>query len=471
MKKKLLSFLLVVAIFCTLIPTAFATSNDAMTAANALYALDLFRGTGNHADGTPNFDLDRAPTRNEAVTMLVRLLGKENEAMNGAWDIPFTDVVDWAKPYVGYAYANGLTTGTSATTFGGSALISASQYITFVLRALGYESGIDFLWDEAWELSDSLGVTDGTYNADMSNFTRGDVAKISYDALSINKKDSTLTIADELGISLDENTSDIANCLNKHYWLGANGNDEALFFEVYYFENSAFSCAYQCFDSNNQPLFIGYQTGTYTVSGTTLRLQTTEEYVLTTSSSKTELDDEVSYSDYEVTVKSETTLLFNDWRYVSDIDSAESSYEQIKNDIYDNYNGQSTVDYTYLAKSDFDSVRRDYSTAVAQCAYVYSFTNANGELCVLTDVRYKIISNYSVFTLHNLTSGAVIKDPVSYYQKQASRAYGMNKVAYTKLANEINGYHTQMLQAMKTVLEGGQNPWDGVYVDAYTLNQ
>lgn len=51
-------------------------------------------------------------TRSEAVTMLVRLLGRENEALSGKWETPFTDVPAWAEPYVGLAYENGLTTGT-----------------------------------------------------------------------------------------------------------------------------------------------------------------------------------------------------------------------------------------------------------------------------------------------------------------------------------------------------------------------
>ena len=125
-------------------PAAFAANDDAAEAANVLYELGLFQGTGTDADGKPVFDLGRAPTRHEAVTMLVRILGKEEEAKSGTWDIPFTDVSDWAKPYVGYAYANGLTSGTSATTFGGDVTVSATQYLTFILRALGYDSSTDF---------------------------------------------------------------------------------------------------------------------------------------------------------------------------------------------------------------------------------------------------------------------------------------------------------------------------------------
>lgn len=189
MKKKLLSLLLAAAMICSMVPAAFAASPDAVDAANALYTRGLFSGVGTNADGTPNFDLDRTPNRHEAVTMLVALLGKSEEARNGSWTTPFTDVVDWAKPYVGYAYENGLTSGTSPTTYGGDLPVSASQYLTFVLTSLGYKNGTDFQWDKAWELSDKLGITNGQYNA-TSAFTRGDVAVISYNALSAPKKDS-----------------------------------------------------------------------------------------------------------------------------------------------------------------------------------------------------------------------------------------------------------------------------------------
>ena len=163
-------------------------------AANKLNALGLFNGVGANADGTPNFDLGRPPTRHEAVTMLVRLLGKDTEAQSGTWTTPFTDVDDWAKPYVGYAYTNGLTTGTSETTFSGGDTITASQYITFVLRALGYSSSDDFAWDRAWVLSDNIGFTKGQFNAATTEFLRGDVASISYDALHAGMKESGLPL-------------------------------------------------------------------------------------------------------------------------------------------------------------------------------------------------------------------------------------------------------------------------------------
>ena len=76
--KRVLSALLAVCLLLAMIPAAYAAQTEAAEAADTLYALGLFKGTGTDADGKPVFDLDRAPTRAEAVTMLVRLLGKES---------------------------------------------------------------------------------------------------------------------------------------------------------------------------------------------------------------------------------------------------------------------------------------------------------------------------------------------------------------------------------------------------------
>lgn len=175
----------------TVTASSVGVENPAQYAANVLYELGLFRGVGNQADGSPNFDLTRAPSREEAVTMLVRLLGKEAEATSGKWITPFSDVSDWAKPYVGYAYKNNLTYGVSATSFGGSQTVTPTQYLTFVLRALGYSSDSDFTWNAAWELSDALSITFGEYNKNTTTFTRGDVATISAASLGAAMKNST----------------------------------------------------------------------------------------------------------------------------------------------------------------------------------------------------------------------------------------------------------------------------------------
>ena len=200
MKKRLLCMILTLVMIFSLVPSVAAASDEATEAAEALYELGLFKGTGTNSDGTPIFDLDKTPTRNQAVIMLVRLLGKEEEALAGNWELPFTDVPkgSTAYPYIGYAYANGLTNGTSATTYSGGNPIRANQYITFVLRSLGYTSGKDFAVSTAWEFSDKIGLTDGRYNQSTNEFLRGDIALISYRALSINLKGTAVSLQQKL---------------------------------------------------------------------------------------------------------------------------------------------------------------------------------------------------------------------------------------------------------------------------------
>lgn len=198
MRKRLISLLLCVALILSLGTTAFAASEEATASAQKLYELGLFNGTGKDANGNPIFDLDLVPSRNQAVTMLVRLLGKTKEAESKPWITPFTDEADWAKPYVGYAYANGLTAGTSATTYSGNQNTTVIQYLTFILRALGYQSGVDFEYSRAWEFADAIGLTDGRYNASATDFRRSDIAEISYDALYVFKKGTTKMLGEVL---------------------------------------------------------------------------------------------------------------------------------------------------------------------------------------------------------------------------------------------------------------------------------
>lgn len=149
-----------------------------------LKALGLFSGVSD-----TDFDLLRAPTRTEVLVMLIRVLGEEQTALGGTWEHPFTDVPSWANPYVGYAYANGLTSGISKTEFG-NGTANAATYLTFMLRALGYsDADGDFRWDSPFALAKGLGLLPSM--VDTENFLRADIVTVSYAALSMEKKDST----------------------------------------------------------------------------------------------------------------------------------------------------------------------------------------------------------------------------------------------------------------------------------------
>ena len=163
---------------------ASASEYDAV--AEDLSEIGMFRGTAN------GFELDRAPTRSEAAIMLVRLYGAEEEAAAayeaGEISHPFTDVGETAAPYVAYLYTNGITNGTSATTFGTGAC-TAQNYVVFLLRALGYEDGTDFQYADALTFAQEKGF----YNPLMfpGTFLRDDLAAVTYQALGTDLKDGS----------------------------------------------------------------------------------------------------------------------------------------------------------------------------------------------------------------------------------------------------------------------------------------
>lgn len=177
MKRKLRMVLAGVLAVASLAMTAGAASYD--NCADRLSDLGLFQGTGN------GYQLDRAPTRAEAATMLVRLLGAEAEAEDLDYSAPFTDLDDWQKPYVQYLYDNGLTTGATATTFEPEDICSAQMYTTFLLRALGYSdaAGGDFTYTGAVDFGKSIGLVDYA-NCNETNFLRDHVAAMSLTALN-----------------------------------------------------------------------------------------------------------------------------------------------------------------------------------------------------------------------------------------------------------------------------------------------
>ena len=186
MKRKLRMVLASVLAVASVAMTAGAASYD--NCADRLSDLGLFQGTG---DG---YELDRAPTRAEAATMLVRLLGAEAEAQKLEYTAPFTDLSDWQKPYVQYLYDNGLTNGATATTFEPEGACSAQMYTTFLLRALGYSdaAGGDFAYSGAVDFGESIGLVD-IANCNETNFLRDHVAAMSLTALNTAVKDDADT--------------------------------------------------------------------------------------------------------------------------------------------------------------------------------------------------------------------------------------------------------------------------------------
>lgn len=161
-----------------------------------LESLGLFLGVGEDENGFTDFDLDRSPSREEAVTMLVRSLGKGAEAEGLGKTHPFADVPAWADGYVSYAYDQGLTKGVSDTAFGAGETATGAMYVTFMLRALNYVDGADFTWDDPWALAETCGIL--PERVDRENFLRADAVDVTAAALSAQLKGTETTLAQKL---------------------------------------------------------------------------------------------------------------------------------------------------------------------------------------------------------------------------------------------------------------------------------
>ena len=205
--KKILSFILILAMVVafsssTILKTStYVERTESQDSAEKLMELGLFKGTDQ------GFELDREPNRIEALVMLIRLLGEEEQALSGSYSHPFKDVPDWAAGYVGYAYEKGLTKGLTSERFGSSDLASATQYLIFVLRSLGYQdSNGDFKVKKSIEKAQAIGMVQPNEMAPLkAGFLRGDAAILSKRALETNLKDSKDTLIDSL---IDKGTVD-----------------------------------------------------------------------------------------------------------------------------------------------------------------------------------------------------------------------------------------------------------------------
>lgn len=162
-----------------------APAGSDLALAQQLNQLGLFRGAGTNADGSVNYDLDRQPNRAEGITMLIRALGAGDQE-GTTKQHPYQDVPTWANGAVSYARKYDLTRGISATEFGAKSPVTTAMYLTFMLRALGYQDGTDFIWNSPWETAVQAGILPA--QADWATLTRGELVEITAAALFAQHK-------------------------------------------------------------------------------------------------------------------------------------------------------------------------------------------------------------------------------------------------------------------------------------------
>lgn len=187
-------FIAIIMMLATLFTVSAAAADDAdVNNANALYSLGLVKG---YDDSGSDFRLENTLTRAESIVQIVRFLGAERVAIEGDFDIPFTDVPAWAVPYIGYAYENKITSGISATKFGPDSTVSEAQFLTLLLRAMEYsDANGDFVWSEPYAFAKSVGLRESDTAKD--SFCRGDAFSACYKALA-SKTKTGKTVSEKL---------------------------------------------------------------------------------------------------------------------------------------------------------------------------------------------------------------------------------------------------------------------------------
>ncbi|MBZ2175124.1 Ig-like domain-containing protein [Schnuerera sp. xch1] len=152
--------------------------------------------------------LDDNFRRQDMVVMISRLMGAEDEAEEFPTDeLTFTDFSDpYYRPIIAWAVANELIEGHTDERFGFNEDVTAQDYATVLLRALGYGEDVadDEGYDGALELAKELGLL-GDYEFDNDSIiTRGQMFVLTVNTLGTTMKDSEETLAENLGVEMPE---------------------------------------------------------------------------------------------------------------------------------------------------------------------------------------------------------------------------------------------------------------------------
>ncbi|MCD7841082.1 MAG: S-layer homology domain-containing protein [Lachnospiraceae bacterium] len=176
--KRIFIFILSVSFIFSIILTAGAAETDTltMTAAGRLtcdgYTLgDLAAarlavyGILDDAYKTPQPETKLPLSRTDAVATLYAAFGDDSSCAS-----PFTDIPDEYADAVAWAYAMGITSGISTTEFGVREITDA-EFVTMLLRCMGYSDAFDF--EEAISFATTLGLSPTGLSA---TFCLGDAA-------------------------------------------------------------------------------------------------------------------------------------------------------------------------------------------------------------------------------------------------------------------------------------------------------
>lgn len=178
----------------SLLRLATLFSPDRVDSAEALLALKLIDGTGS------GFALTRPVMRVEGATLFTRLMGIASSYNAAIHPLPFSDVADWAVPYVAVLYYNGYTSGIGGGLFGSTDSITLDMYATQLLWALGY-SGFVYTQASVKAVEYGLLAQEEVDAIKIRGFLRGDLFMLSQRSLGQRLNNNTETLGRKLGFT------------------------------------------------------------------------------------------------------------------------------------------------------------------------------------------------------------------------------------------------------------------------------
>ena len=171
-----------------------AASYADVTSENNVEAIEVLEAVGIMiGDENGNFNPDQNVTRNEMAVVMSNLMAYNVASYRDT--SPFTDVPSWAEPYVAACYTNGITAGTSATTYGGSENVTTAQAALMVMKALGYFQYQQDFGDD-WQLAtvaqgNRIDLFTDVDSGVREAMTRNDVAQLVLNALEAGTVEAT----------------------------------------------------------------------------------------------------------------------------------------------------------------------------------------------------------------------------------------------------------------------------------------
>lgn len=187
-------FAILVAMFMLLSAVAFADANvDEVGKKLKSYGVIKGDERGLRPD-------DQLP-RQEALVILIRMLGKEEEALSNVIAPSFIDVGPkyWAKPYIGYAQSNKLTNGIGDNMFGVDYNITTQQAVAYMLRALGYGEAVPY--EQSMIKGTQLGLlNDLSDNNPAAEITRGNMFILMDNTLNTKAMGAEQELIYDLGL-------------------------------------------------------------------------------------------------------------------------------------------------------------------------------------------------------------------------------------------------------------------------------